>query len=103
MTERFILDYIPIRIKQLAYKNYHIRYRDLGILAESKVLIPAFNELWFVVDEPAGISIESDYGLYDSTGEYIFENTHQHRGEITLSNPGNTNRRIRFIQVIIVN
>lgn len=103
MTESFILDLIPKRIKQLGYLKYHIRYRDLAILPNSKIIIPAYNELWFVIDNPVGIQIESAYGFYDGTGEPIaFENIHEHRGEIIVSNPESTIRRIKFIQVIII-
>lgn len=103
MREDFIVDYIPKRIKQLGYKNYHTRYRDIAVLASSKIIIPAFNELWFIIDDPSGIIIESNYGIYDSTGDQSYENAHQHRGEIIISNPDITNRRVKFIQAIIVN
>jgi hypothetical protein len=103
MTEQFILDYAPVRIKQLGFKKYHFRHRDLTIEAGKSVEIPAYNELFFVVDEPPGLVIESDYGMYDSTDDPIPESIHVHRGEIRISNPGIEKRRIKLIQVIIVN
>ena len=103
MTESFILDLIPKRIKQLGYQAYHTSYRDLAVLPNSKVIIPAYNQLWFVVGDPSGVRIESGYGVYDTTGsETSFENTHQHRGEIILHNPDTGIRRIKFIQAIII-
>jgi hypothetical protein len=102
MTEEYILHLIPTRIKQLGYKKYHIHYKDFFIRALSSVRIEAFNELYFVIGDPQGIVIESDYGIYDSTGLVLCDNEHQHKGEITLSNPGNDDKRVKFIQVIIV-
>ena len=63
MTEQFILQYVPQRIKQLGYSNYHLRYRDLVIEENSERLIAAYNELYFIVDDPPGVVIQSDYGL----------------------------------------
>jgi hypothetical protein len=104
MTEICILELIPIRIRQLGYRNYHIRYRDIAVLPQSQVIIPAYNELWFVVEDPAGVRIESGYGVYDTTGDLnFFDNSHQHRGEILVTNPDSAVRRIKFIQAIIVN
>lgn len=103
MTEQFILQYAPARVKQLGFNRYHLRHRDLTIEAGKKVEIPAYNELFFIVDEPPGLVIESDYGMYDSTEDPIPESIHVHRGEIKISNPGIEKRRIKFIQVIIVN
>jgi hypothetical protein len=103
MTEQFILHFVPQRVKQLGYRKYHLRYRDLVIQPNIKVSIPAYNELFFIVDDPPGLVVESDYGLYDSTDNPLPDNVHQHRGEIVIHNPGTDNRRIKLIQLIIVN
>ena len=103
MSEPFILSIIPERIRQLGYHNYHIRYRDVSVKANAKIILPAYNELWFISGDPSGVKIESGYGMYDTTGTYVYDNTHQHRGEITITNPDTDNKRIKFIQVIIIN
>ena len=103
MTEQFILQYAPQRVKQLGYSNYHIRYHDLVLQGGSTKTIPAYNELYFIVEDPTGLIVESDYGLYDSTDEPLPDNIHQHRGEILIKNPGTEKKRIKFIQIIIVN
>jgi hypothetical protein len=103
MTEQFILQYVPLRIQQLGYSNYHLRPRDLIIEAGGKVELPAYNELFFIVGEPPGVIVESDYGVYDSTDDPVLESIHVHKGEIKISNPGIEKRRIKLIQVIIVN
>jgi hypothetical protein len=102
MTEQFILDYIPIRIKQLGYHNYHIRYRDLTIPAEFTTTIEAYTDLYFIVDDPLGLIVESDYGVYFPSTT-LYDNIHQHKGEIQITNNDVESRRIKFIQVIIIN
>jgi hypothetical protein len=103
MTEELIWQLIPGRISELGYHNYHVRYRDLSIKESSSEEIKAYNELWFIVGDPQGLVVESAYGLFDSTGEYVFDNVHQHRGEITITNPDAEVKRIKFIQLIIIN
>lgn len=103
MSEDFIMQIIPERIRQLGYSNYHIRYRDLNIKPLVTESISAFNELWFVIDDPPGLLIESYYGIYDSTGDYVFDNAHQHRGEILIRNPDSENKKVKFVQVILIN
>ncbi len=103
MTEQFILQFIPVRVKQLGYTNFHLRYRDLVLEGNKSVKLSAYNELYFIVDDPSGLMVESDYGLYDSSDDPIEESVHQHRGEITITNPKDARRRIKFIQLIIVN
>lgn len=102
MTERFILEYIPHRMKQLGFSNYHIRYRNLLVLGISSLVVEAYNELYFIIGDPDNILIESDYGVYDSSEFYNGENIYQHRGEIVITNTSEPNQRIKFIQVIIV-
>lgn len=103
MSEQFIIEVVPQRVNQLGFSKYHWRYRDLVIEGARQLSISAYNELFFIVDDPPGIVIESDYGVYDSTEDILPENVHQHRGEIVISNPGPGNRRVKFIQIIIVN
>lgn len=103
MTEQFILEFAPLRLKQQCYSKYHLRHRDFIVEAGATVTIPAYNEMFFIIDEPPGLVVDSDYGMYDSTDDPIPESIHIHRGEIKITNPGSTKRRIKFIQAIIVN
>ena len=103
MTEQFILQFAPLRMRQQGYTKYHIRHRDFVIDAGTTIVIPAYNEMFFIIDEPPGLIVDSDYGMYDSTDDPISESTHIHRGEIKITNPGLEKRRIKFIQAIIVN
>lgn len=103
MKEAFILAFIPQRMKQLGYENYHLRYRDIYLTANSTLPLAADNELYFIIGEPQDITIDSLYGYYDTTSGGITENTFQHRGQITITNVSDTAKRLKFIQVIIVN
>lgn len=103
MTEQFILGYVPQRVKELGYNKYTLRYRDLVLEGNSKIDLMAYNELYFIIDQPLGVVVESDYGLFDSSDTMLEDNVHQHRGEILIGNPGTVKRRIKLIQVIIVN
>ena len=103
MTEQFILQYAPERVKQLGFVSYHLKYHDFVLQGNSSQTLQAYNELYFIVEDPKGIIIESDYGFYDSTDNPLDESIHQHRGEIVISNPGTEKRRIKLIQLIIVN
>lgn len=103
MTEALILQQIPEKIRQLRYKKYHLRHIDFTVTAGNQKTIAGYNELWYIVGYPMGITISSDYGWYDTTGFPDVENEHEHRGLITISNPDNEDKRIQFIQVIIIN
>ena len=104
MTEQFIIEYIPKRIAQLGFCKYHIKYVDMVVQPGSVVVLPAYNELFFIVNDPSEIIVESSYGIYDSyTNPSLEINQHEHRGEIVITNPAPTSSKIKFIQVIIVN
>lgn len=102
MTESYIHQVIPQRLRELAFSKYHERHRDFVLEAGSIIQVDAYNELYFIVDDPIGLVVESDYGMYDSTDNPLPENIHQHRGEIVIRNPGAGKRRIKFIHVILV-
>lgn len=103
MTEQLIIQYVPERIRKLGFTDYHLRYRDLMLSKQSSMTVTAWNELYFIVDDPPDVIVESDYGIYDSTENPVEENVHQHRGEIVIRNKSSKSKRIKFVQVIIVN
>jgi hypothetical protein len=103
MSEAYIHDIIPQRINELGYKKCYERYCDFLLETDSVMKINAYNELYYIIDEPAQIIVESDYGVFDTTTDSAtFESVHEHRGEITIRNPSNLRRRVKFIRVIIV-
>jgi hypothetical protein len=105
MTEQFILQYIPIRMRQLGYNKWHIRYRDILMGPNGIRTLSTYNELFYVIDAPT-IAVYSDYGTYAPLTDHSLnmdENKYEHRGEITLFNDNLIYQRIKLIQVIIVN
>lgn len=102
MSEAFALEYMERKLKQLGYKNYHLRYRDIALKQDSIEQIEAYNDLYCVLGEPQGVYIESSYGMYDATGAYNRDNIHLHRGEIRINNTNLEMIRIKFLQAIIV-
>lgn len=104
MSEQMILELIPRRMKQLEYRTWDVRYRDLMLKAGTNLHLDAFNQLWFIIDDPQGLKVESDYGLYDTaSGDFVFENSHMHKGQLVITNPETVARKIKFIQVTIIN
>lgn len=102
MSEQFILAYIPYRMKQLGVTNYYIKYKHMLIPGLADWTIPAYNDLYFVVDQPPFIIVESDYGIFSPLNFYNVDNTYEHRGEISIRNINEPNQRVKFIQVIMV-
>lgn len=102
MTDAYIHALIPGRMRELGFSRYHERLRDLTLEPGSIMRVDAYNELYFIVDDPPGVIVESDYGRYDSSDAPVGESIHQHRGEIIIRNPGTEKRRIKFIQVIMI-
>lgn len=93
-----------MRIQQLGYRQYYLHYRDMMVSAGSQISIPAYNELFLIVDSPTGFRVDSDYGRYDTTQEYPpHDNIHEHRGEIRILNSTDTTQWIKMIQVILIN
>lgn len=104
MSEQFIPEYIPHRMKQLGYSRWFVRHRDFGVAESSEIVLSTSNELFIIVGDPQGFEVESDYGLYVSgPDEFLEENAHEHKGNIRILNVGDSDNRITMIQVIIVN
>lgn len=102
MREEFILAFIPRRICQLGYQDYHIRYREVKVGCGDTVKVPGYRDLYFLIGSPLGVRIESDYGRYDSTGEKEYENTYQHKGQIKITNTTQAQQSYQFIQVVLL-
>jgi hypothetical protein len=121
MTEQFIYNYIPGRIKQLEYNNYYLQFKDLVLdpairevffdfdLGQSNDTNAPFvkeiisnNTLYFIIDVPDGVIVESDYGQYNTEANDI-DQTYEHRGTILIRNYDNDFKRIKFIVCVLVN
>jgi hypothetical protein len=103
MSEEFVMCYLPDRIKRLGYRDYLKRFREIVLEPFSDYYFPAYNELWFIIGAPTGVRVESLYGIYHQEEEYFNENSYEHRGEISIRNTGNGQKKLKVIQVIIIN
>lgn len=132
MTEQFIFHYIPGRIQQLEYQKYFLEFKDIvlessvnaieyddfklpegaiytsnsgvdvAIQKPSILEFTANNALYFVVGDPDGVIIKSDYGIYDSQFGVV-NNQHEHRGKLSIENHDNEPKRIKFVVAVLIN
>lgn len=102
MTEGFALDYIPRRMKELGYEDYHVRYRAFQLAYRELLKLTANNQFFLLIDPPQGVSVKSKFGEYNLADTNLSEMQHEHRGTIYVLNNG-VNRLpaiVKFIQVI---
>ena len=101
MTTSLALEYIPRRMKELGYaQNYYLRFRHLVLQATELLELPAFNQIFILVEEPADVKVQSDFGLYDTTDNQTNEQIYEHQGAISIENFSKQVNHVRFIQVI---
>ena len=121
MTEQFIYHYVPGRVKQLEYNNYYYQFKDFVLHPAERQIFYDFdlgtnidtyepfkkeiisnNALYFIIDVPDGVVVESDYGQYN-TQENNIDQSYEHRGTILIRNHDNDFKRIKFIVCVLVN
>jgi hypothetical protein len=100
MTVALALEYIPRRMEELGFKkNYYIRFRHFVLQPNEHVDIEAYNQFYMLVDEPDGMNVTSDFGVFDLT-VYTNEQLYEHQGFISIQNYASAVNHVRFIQVI---
>jgi hypothetical protein len=101
MTTSLALEYIPRRMRELGYaQNYYLRFRHLVMQSKEQLELPAFNQIFILVEEPADVKVQSDFGLYDTTDNQTNEQIYEHQGLIGVENYSSQVNHVRFIQVI---
>lgn len=101
MTIALALEYIPRRMKELGYGvNYYLRFRHMVLQPKEKTEIDACNQLYILVEQKKGLSISSDFGLFDMADNSTNEQTYEHQGILQINNYSNRINHLRFIQVI---
>ena len=58
--------------------------------------------IWFLIGADDGITISSDLGEYDYSNSNLSENIHEHADAIVLRNTADERRKVKFIQVILL-
>lgn len=102
MTEEFAIRYVPQRVQERGFQNYRMIFQDLNLEPEQQIELAAYNEIWFLIDAEDGILINSDLGEYDYKNEALSENIHEHADSITIRNNAEIQRKVKFIQVILI-
>jgi len=100
MTTSLALEYIPRRMCELCYSDYHIRFRHLLLQQGEERVIAAHNQLFILVEPPNDLRVESTVGIFDLGEDLINELQYEHYGEIVITNRSAFINHVQFIQVI---
>ncbi|PTB98003.1 hypothetical protein C9994_00150 [Marivirga lumbricoides] len=103
MTEEFALRYLPQRVEERGFRKHRMIFQDLNLQARQEIILSAYNEIWFLLEAQEGISISSDLGEYDDNNPLLSENMHEHADAIIIRNNSNERRKVKFIQVLLIN
>ena len=95
------ITYAKERVKERGYTGYRLVFRDLQLQANEVRRIAAYNELWLILNSPAGIVIESDYGTFNYSDRSLSENIHEHADQIIIRNKSASTIKIQWLQVIM--
>lgn len=102
MKEEVAIRYIPQRVSERGFSKHRLVYQDLNFSPGQYLKMAAFNEIWFLLDAEEGILIRSDFGVYNYGDRELNENIHEHGDDIFIKNTSNQIRKVRFIQVILI-
>ena len=102
MTLEYVVFHIPRRMQDLGYgeKEYYTKFKHFLLKPGEQVEIAAFNQLFFMVDDPPDIRVSSELGVFDLAADNINELTYEHQGQINITSQAAEIRHVRFIQVI---
>ena len=102
MTEEFAIRYLPQRVQERGFQTHRMVFQDLNLEAGQQVELAAYNEIWFLIGADEGITISSDLGEYDYSNNNLSENIHEHADAIVVRNTADERRKVKFIQVILL-
>lgn len=102
MTEELAIRYLPQRVQERGFQKHRMVYQDLNLEAGQQIELAAYNEIWFLIGADDGITISSDLGEYDYSKSNLSENIHEHADAIVIRNMANEKRKVKFIQVILL-
>lgn len=102
LSQEFALHYAGIRAIEKGYPSYRIRHRVFSLAPDEIFGMKAFNELWLLTYISAGVTIESETGIYDTAATpKVDEHSVEHSGVIKMINTTDTVQTVRWIQVIL--
>jgi hypothetical protein len=100
MTTAIAAQYIPSRMAELGIKDYIMRFHYLFIPGGQTIVINAYNEFYFIVEDPWDINISSASGVYDKSLTNVNNQQYEHQGEISIKNYLDMQSTLHCIQVI---
>lgn len=101
MTFDFALEYIPRRMKELGHgTDYYLRLKHLIFNPVETRIFDAGNDLIIIVQLGFNLTVESDMGIADLTSTIPRECQYEHTGFLTITNKGEFDSDLQFIQVI---
>jgi len=101
MTINYALEHIPRRMRELEINdNYFLKFKHFVIPPNDDKVIDGYNEYFFLVQAGNDLRVRSEFGVYDLFDTGINEIQYEHQGKITITNPSDGYKHIKFIQVI---
>jgi|SRR5665213_1220020 len=103
MTTDIALFMIPRDMRDLGFKddNYIADFVDYCSHAATSVELNAENEFYYLIGEPQGVTISSQFGVFDLSDTGINKQQHIHQGKITIRNNTKKVMQVKFLQVIL--
>ncbi len=101
MNESLAIEYIKMRMQQMGYQNnFYIRVKHLVLEPMEETVIDAYNHFIVLITPNSGVKIESDTGMFDSSGMNTNEWSYEHQGEIKIKNQNATQNNLQYLQAI---
>ena len=103
MTAEIATFLVPRNMRDLGFKddNYIATFIDLVSHAATSFDINSENEFYYLIGEPQGVTISSEFGVYDLSDSGINKQQHIHQGNITIKNNTKRVMQVKFLQVIL--
>lgn len=102
MNPAMIPAYIEQRLKELGHcQGYAMRVKHFSVPGGKTIRVAAYGELYLLLEEAADIQIESELGVFNTSGADVpMEQQHEHTGQITITNLAAEPCGVQFIQAI---
>lgn len=101
MTIQYALEHITRKMERLGINNnYFLKFRHLVLIPNEIRIIHGYDEFYFLIQAGNDLKVVSEFGIYDLYDTGINEQQYEHQGKITITNPSDMTKHIKFIQVI---
>jgi hypothetical protein len=90
-----------MREKGYAEEDYITDHMDYVVKGRSTLTINGDNEYFYLISSAVGLTITSDFGVYDLKNTRINRLQHKYQGRVTIKNYTKKTIRIEFMQVIV--